>query len=91
MLIPTKLFLTKGVGRHKDKLQSFELALRSAGIQHCNLVSVSSIIPPNCEIIPAKEGIKLLQRAREEYQKAGYDKNWLEVWEHINKRLAELQ
>lgn len=60
-LIPTKLFLTKGVGRHKDKLQSFELALRDAGIQHCNLVNVSSIIPPNCEIIPAKEGIKLLK------------------------------
>ncbi len=60
-LIPTKLFLTKGVGRHKDKLQSFELALRNAGIQHCNLVNVSSIIPPNCEIISAKEGIKMLR------------------------------
>ncbi|RLF47351.1 MAG: arginine decarboxylase, pyruvoyl-dependent [Thermoplasmata archaeon] len=60
-LIPTKLFLTKGVGRHKDKLQSFELALRNAGIQHCNLVNVSSIIPPNCEIISAKEGVKMLR------------------------------
>ncbi len=60
-LIPTKVFLTKGVGRHRDKLQSFELALRSAGIEHCNLVSVSSIIPPNCEIISAEEGIKLIK------------------------------
>ena len=60
-LIPTKLFLTKGVGRHKDKLQSFELALRNAGIQHCNLVNVSSIIPPNCEIISSKEGVKMLR------------------------------
>jgi len=60
-LIPTKLFLTKGVGRHKDKLQSFELALRNAGIQHCNLVNVSSIIPPNCEIISAEEGVKMLR------------------------------
>jgi len=60
-LVPTKLFLTKGMGRHKDKLQSFELALRDAGIQHCNLVSVSSIVPPNCEIISAEEGIKLLK------------------------------
>jgi len=60
-LIPTKLFLTKGVGKHKDKLQSFELALRDAGIQHCNLVNVSSIVPPNCKIIPAEEGIKLLK------------------------------
>ena len=61
MFIPTKLFLTKGIGRHKDKLQSFELALRNAGIQHCNLVNVSSIIPPNCDIISAKEGIKILK------------------------------
>ncbi len=58
MLIPKKLFLTKGVGRHKDKLQSFELALRSAGIQHANIVEVSSIIPPNCELVSTKEGIK---------------------------------
>ncbi|HEC76359.1 MAG TPA: arginine decarboxylase, pyruvoyl-dependent [Thermoplasmatales archaeon] len=60
-LIPNKLFLTKGVGKHKDKLQSFELALRNAGIQHCNLVNVSSIIPPNCEIIPTEKGKNLLK------------------------------
>ncbi len=60
-LIPNKLFLTKGVGKHKDKLQSFELALRNAGIQHCNLVNVSSIIPPNCEIISTEKGKKLLK------------------------------
>ena len=61
VFIPTKVFLTKGVGRHKDRLQSFELALRNAGIQHCNLVSVSSIIPPNCKIICAEEGKKMLK------------------------------
>ncbi|MCD6330929.1 MAG: arginine decarboxylase, pyruvoyl-dependent [Thermoplasmata archaeon] len=61
VFVPTKMFLTKGVGKHKDKLQSFELALRDAGIQHCNLVNVSSIIPPNCEIISAEEGKKLLK------------------------------
>jgi len=60
-IIPTKLFLTKGVGKHKDKLQSFELALRNAGIHRYNLVSVSSIVPPNCKIISAEEGIKLLK------------------------------
>jgi arginine decarboxylase len=32
-MIATKLFLTKGVGVHKDKLASFELALRDAGIE----------------------------------------------------------
>ncbi len=61
MFVPTKMFFTKGVGRHKDYLQSFELALRSAGIEKCNLVSVSSIYPPKCKRIPPAEGIKLLE------------------------------
>lgn len=57
-MVPSKLFLTKGVGVHKDKLASFELALRNAGIERCNLVYVSSILPPNCKIISKDEGIK---------------------------------
>lgn len=60
MIIPKKVFLTKGVGIHKDRLASFELALRDAGIEKCNLVSVSSILPPNCKIISKEEGLKLL-------------------------------
>ena len=60
-MVPKKVFLTKGVGRHPDKLQSFELALRNAGIEKCNLVEVSSIIPPNCKIIPVERGIKMLK------------------------------
>jgi len=60
MNIPKKIFLTKGVGVNKDKLASFELALRDAGIEKCNLVSVSSILPPNCKIISKEEGLKLL-------------------------------
>jgi arginine decarboxylase len=59
-MIPKKFFVTKGVGRHKETLQSFELALRDAGIEKCNLVSVSSIIPPGCEQIPRDEGLKHL-------------------------------
>ena len=47
-LVPKELFLTKGVGKHREKLTSFELALRSAGIAACNLVRVSSIFPPCC-------------------------------------------
>ena len=42
-MTPKKIFFTKGVGVHKDKLSSFEVALRSAGIEKCNLVYVSSI------------------------------------------------
>lgn len=59
-LIPNKLFFTKGVGYHKNKLQSFELALRSSGIEQCNLVQVSSIFPPLCKIISKEEGVKML-------------------------------
>jgi len=60
-MVPKKMFLTKGVGVHKDKLQSFELALRNAGIEKCNLVSVSSIFPPNCKIVSREKGLKLLR------------------------------
>jgi arginine decarboxylase len=59
--IPKECFLTKGVGRHAQKLMSFELALRDAGIEKQNLVRVSSIYPTVCKIIPAKEGIPKLK------------------------------
>lgn len=60
-MVPKQIFLTKGVGRHKERLASFELALREAGIEKCNLVSVSSILPPNCRIISKERGIFLLK------------------------------
>jgi arginine decarboxylase len=60
-MIPKKIFFTKGVGVHKEKLASFEMALRVAGLAHCNLVLVSSIYPPGCKIVPKDEGLKLLQ------------------------------
>lgn len=59
-LVPTKMFLTKGVGRHKYQLKSFEMALRQAGVAHLNLVTVSSILPPKCKIISKEKGLKLL-------------------------------
>src|SRR5881275_2291951 len=59
-MVPKKLFLTKGVGKHKERLSSFELALRDAGIAALNLVRVSSIFPPNCKLISRKEGVKML-------------------------------
>ena len=59
--VPKKVFFTKGVGKHKNYLQSFELALRDAGIQGGNLVMVSSILPPGCKIIPKEEGLKELK------------------------------
>jgi len=60
-MIPRFFFLTKGVGKHKDYLQSFELALRSAGIHRCNIVNVSSIIPPGCKRISREKGLKMLK------------------------------
>src|SRR5208283_2041251 len=60
MFVPNEVFFTKGVGRHKDYLQSFELALRDAGVEICNLVSVSSILSPGCSRIPVSEGVKKL-------------------------------
>jgi arginine decarboxylase len=61
LYVPTKIFFTKGVGKHKEYLASFELALRGAGIQICNLVSVSSIFPVGCKRITREQGLKLLK------------------------------
>jgi arginine decarboxylase len=61
LYVPTKIFLTKGVGKHTDYLSSFEAALRNAGIEICNLVMVSSIFPPGCKIITKQEGLRLIQ------------------------------
>ena len=60
-MIPTKVFFTKGAGVSKHKLTSFELALRSAGIEKFNLVSVSSIFPPGCKKVPKEKGLEFLK------------------------------
>ena len=59
-MVPRRIFLTKGVGKHKERLTSFELALRDAGIASQNLVRVSSIFPPQCKVIPRALGQKHL-------------------------------
>lgn len=56
-MVPSKVFFTKGVGRHKHELASFEMALRDAGIEKFNLVSVSSIFPPGCKILSRSQGL----------------------------------
>jgi arginine decarboxylase len=60
-LVPKKIFFTKGVGRHKERLVSFEMALRAAGIQFLNYVQVSSIFPPGAVLISKEEGLKLIK------------------------------
>jgi len=59
-MLPKKVFLTKGVGKNKEKLASFEDALRNAGLAEYNIVHVSSIYPPGCKLIRREEGRKLL-------------------------------
>lgn len=58
--VPKYMFFTKGLGTHREELRSFELALRNAGIEKCNLVHISSILPPGCKIIRKREGLKQL-------------------------------
>ncbi len=60
-LVPKEVFFTRGVGKHRNRLQSFEMALRKAGIERGNLVRVSSILPPGCRIIPRAEGLAKLK------------------------------
>ena len=57
MYVPKRMFLTKGTGKHRERLASFEMALRNAGIAAFNLVSVSSIYPPDCKIISREVGL----------------------------------
>lgn len=79
MYVPRYMFFTKGVGVAKEKLASFENALRNARIAHLNLVTVSSIFPPHCNIIDIDVGLKRLEpgeithcvMAREESREPG--------------------
>ena len=59
-LVPNRVFLTKGVGRHKYQLKSFEDALRRAGVAQQNLVQVSSILPGKCRFISRENGLRRL-------------------------------
>jgi len=58
--VPNRLFFTRGVGKHRRSLESFEAALRDAGIAPCNLVKVSSIYPPGCRIVSRRVGLAQL-------------------------------
>jgi len=61
MYVPQRIFLTRGVGRHWEKLSSFEMALRDCGIAQFNLVRVSSIYPPGCRFVKPDIGIAELE------------------------------
>lgn len=49
-MIPKRFFVTSGKATSPiSELNAFDLALKEAGIAQCNLVYVSSVLPPNCE------------------------------------------
>jgi arginine decarboxylase len=58
--VAKRVFLTRGVGVHRQRLTAFEYALRDADIEQQNLVSVSSILPPHCALIPRNVGVAAL-------------------------------
>lgn len=59
--VPSEIFLTSGVGVHRERLSSFEEALRDARIARFNLAGVSSIFPPDCELVEPERGLERLQ------------------------------
>lgn len=59
--MPRCVFLTHGVGVHRHALTAFEYALRDADIEQQNLVTVSSILPPRCELISRVSGVSTLK------------------------------
>jgi arginine decarboxylase len=67
LLLPKSAFVTKGVGKHKEKLTSFEMALRDAKIAEFNLVKVSSIFPPSCKLVPRSLGLRRLKSGQVVY------------------------
>jgi len=49
-MIPKEFFVTSGKATSPvSELNAFDLALKKAGIAQCNLVPVSSILPPICK------------------------------------------
>ncbi len=55
MMIPKEFFVTSGKAISSvSELNAFDLALEKAGIAQCNLVYVSSILPPKCRFVDYK-------------------------------------
>lgn len=59
--VPTMVFFTHGVGTHETQRVAMQRAMEEAGVAECNMVKVSSVIPPNCRIISREHGRRLLR------------------------------
>ena len=54
-MIPRRFFVTSGKATSRtSELNAFDLALKEAGIAQCNLVHVSSVLPPDCQQVGFK-------------------------------------
>src|SRR5688500_16443147 len=61
MYVPKKLVFTKGVGTQREKLTSFELALREAQIACYTLVRDSCSFRPGWKEVPVEKGLQELE------------------------------
>jgi arginine decarboxylase len=61
VVVPRRLFFTTGTGTHQIQRAAMQHAMREAGVADCNLVKVSSVIPPACEIVPRARGLRMLR------------------------------
>lgn len=59
--VPTRVFFTAGRGVHEHERVAVQHALREAGVADCNLVKVSSVLPPGVRVIDRAEAEKLLK------------------------------
>jgi arginine decarboxylase len=46
-----KIYLTTGVGFGKTPISAFDSALRDAGVDNFNLLTLSSVVPPGAEVV----------------------------------------
>ncbi len=46
-----KIYLTTGVGYGKTPISAFDGALRDAGVDNFNLLTLSSVVPPGAEVV----------------------------------------
>ena len=61
LFVPRRVFFTSGVGRHEQERVATQHAMQAAGVPRVNLVKISSVIAPRCQIISRQEGIRLLR------------------------------
>ena len=58
--VPPRVFFTSGTGTHRLERVAIQHAMQQAGVSQCNLVKVSSVLPPDTQIISRQQGLRLL-------------------------------